>query len=130
MIAAAPVAAIAQSLSVSPTKLLVGAPGSQAILVIKASGAQLSVVQARVLAWNEKDDPSKLSVTRNVVVSPPAAQLKPGQELTLRIVRVAKTAVRKRECYRVLVDRLPGQEQAGEGIKLQVRHSVPLCFTP
>lgn len=130
LLALLPLSATAQSLSISPTKLEVVAPGNQATMVIKAAGAQLSSVQIRVFAWREGDDPGKLQNTRNVAVSPPAAQLKPGQELTLRIVRVATAPLRKRECYRVLIDRLPDQTQAAQGIKLQVRHSVPLCFAP
>lgn len=82
------------------------------------------------MAWNENDDPAKMKLTRSVVISPPAAQLKPGQELSLRIVRVAKNPVIKKECYRVLIDRLPETEQTNKGIKLQIRHSIPLCFMP
>ena len=123
-------ASFAQSMSVSPTKLEVSAPSNQTVLIIKAGGATISVVQARVMAWNENDDPAKMTLTRNVVISPPAAQLKPGQELSLRIVRVAKNPVVKKECYRVLIDRLPGTERTGKGIKLQIRHSIPLCFMP
>lgn len=130
MVEAAPSSATAQSMSVSPTKLVVVAPGSQAILIVKAAGAQISIVQARVMAWNEMVDPAIVTPTRNVVISPPAAELKPGQELSFRIVRVSKTPVRTKECYRVLIDRLPGTEGKSQGIKLQIRHSIPLCFTP
>ena len=127
--AAVSTAANADSLTVSPTKLAVPNQGKQTSLTVKAGGKHLSVLQLRVMGWNERDDPSKLKPTRDVVISPPVAKLRPGQELTVRIVRVKKRAVRKRECYRVLVDRLPGREQNKKAVKLQVRHSVPLCFT-
>ncbi|UYV37052.1 fimbria/pilus periplasmic chaperone [Rhodobacteraceae bacterium D3-12] len=128
-VATVPTAATADSLTVSPTRLAVPNPNKQTSLTVKAGGKYLSVLQVRVMKWNERDDPAKMKPTRDVVISPPVAKLRPGQELTVRIVRVKKRAVRKRECYRVLVDRLPGREQSKKAVKLQVRHSVPLCFT-
>lgn len=128
-VATVPTVATADSLTVSPTRLAVPNPSKQTSLTVKAGGKYLSVLQVRVMKWNERDDPAKLKPTRDVVISPPVAKLRPGQELTVRIVRVKKRSVRKRECYRVLVDRLPGREQSKKAVKLQVRHSVPLCFT-
>ncbi|MBU2983078.1 fimbria/pilus periplasmic chaperone [Lentibacter algarum] len=119
---------LADSLTVSPTRLNVKA-ASQTTLTVKASGKQASVLQMRVLKWREGTDPKKAKPTRDVIVSPPVARLNPRQELTVRLVRVSKRPVRGRECYRVLVDRLPGKEQSGQAVKLQVRHSVPMCFS-
>ncbi len=124
--AAAPL--LADSLAVSPTKLDVRS-SNQTTLTVKAEGREASVLQMRVLSWKEGTDPAKAKPTRDVVVSPPVARLAPRQELTVRLVRVKKRAVRGRECYRVLVDRLPGKEQSGQAVKLQVRHSVPMCFS-
>ncbi|GGA16742.1 fimbrial biogenesis chaperone [Neptunicoccus cionae] len=119
----------AQSLSVSPTKLEVANGARQTTLTVKANSRGSSVLQMRVMAWKEGSDPSRLKATRDVVISPPAAKLRPRQELTVRIVRTKKRAVRKRECYRVLVDRLPDRKAKGQVVKLQVRHSLPLCFS-
>ena len=119
----------AESLTVSPTKLTVPNPARQTTLTVKADARGPSVVQVRVYQWNEGEHPSRLRRTKDVVVSPPVVKLRSRQELTVRIVRVNKRAVRGRECYRVLVDRLPSQEQADKAVKLKVRHSVPLCFT-
>lgn len=123
---AAPLAA--QSLSVSPTKLEV--PGSQQTAVtVKADGRGTSIIQLRVMEWREGTDPERLRPTKDVVISPPVVKLKPRQELTARVVRTKNRKVRGRECYRVLVDRLPGLEARGQAIKLKVRHSIPLCFS-
>ncbi|MFY0635038.1 MAG: molecular chaperone [Vannielia sp.] len=128
MLSAGGSGAIAQSLTVSPTKL--EAPGAQQTTVtVKADGRGTSIVQLRVVAWREGTDPNKVKPTRNVVISPPVVKLKPRQELTARVVRTKSRKVRGRECYRVLIDRLPGIEQNDQAIKLQVRHSVPLCFS-
>lgn len=120
----------ADSLAVSPTRLTVAAPAKATTMTIKAEGKGQSVVQIRVMAWNPSDDPGKLRATKSVSVSPPAAKLKSRQELTLRIVRNDKRSVRRLECYRILIDRLPAKAKPGQAIQLQVRQSVPLCFTP
>lgn len=119
----------AESVSVSPTRLAVPGKSQQTTLTVKAGGRELSVVQLRVVAWNPRHGPDRVSATRDVVVSPPIAKLRPRQELTVRVVRTNRRPVRGQECYRVLVDRLPGKEQNGKAVKLQVRHSVPLCFS-
>lgn len=124
-----PTIGTAQSLAVSPTRLEVPTGASQTSLTVKADGGGSAVLQMRVMSWKEGQDPNKLKATRDVVVSPPVAKLKPRQELTVRIVRTKKRAVRKRECYRVLVDRLPDRRTNGQVVKLQVRHSLPLCFS-
>ncbi|MDQ2092703.1 fimbrial biogenesis chaperone [Rhodalgimonas zhirmunskyi] len=124
----APMEVSAESVAVSPTRLNVPNKGQQTTLTVKAGGKQASVVQLRVVKWDGRD-PDNISPTRDVVVSPPMANLRPRQELTVRVLRTKKRAVRGKECYRVLVDRLPGKEQSGQAVKLQVRHSVPLCFT-
>lgn len=119
----------ADSISVSPTRISV-APGSQqSVMTIKAAGAQRSVVQVRVMAWNERRPANELKATRKVVVSPPISRLSPRQELTVRIVRTSRKPVRGRECYRVLVDRLPDAPDPQQVVALRIRHSVPLCFS-
>jgi fimbrial chaperone protein len=129
LIAAAPSAGLADSLSVSPTRLQVPAPAKATTMTIKADGKGTSVVQIRVMAWDPRRDPADLKPTKAVAISPPAAKLGARQELTLRIVRNAKSAVKGRECYRVLIDRLPAKSRQGQAVQLQVRQSVPLCFT-
>lgn len=121
--------AVAESISVSPTRIAVPPGGQQSVLTIKAAGARKSVVQVRVMAWDERRPPDQLKATRNVVVSPPISRLSPRQELTVRIVRTARKPVRGRECYRVLVDRLPNDPDPNQVVALRIRHSVPLCFT-
>lgn len=119
----------ADSLSVSPTRITVAPGAKTSSLTVKAGGKDSAVLQVRVMGWNEKHDPKKLRATKDVVISPPVAKLKPNQELTVRIVRKSKRPVKGRECYRILVDRLPGAAKSKQMIKLRVRHSIPMCFT-
>lgn len=125
---ALPSTSFADSLAVSPTRLIVPAPAQATTMTIKAEGKGQAVVQIRVMAWKKGSDPSDLKATKMVQVSPPAAKLGNRQELTLRIVRTSNKAVRGSECYRVLIDRLPTKSKDPQAVKLQIRQSVPLCF--
>lgn len=118
----------AESVSVSPTSLLVPPGGRQTTMTVRAEGAGRSTLQVRVYGWDERTPANQLHETRDVVVSPPITELGARQELTVRIVRAARSPVRGRECYRVLVDRLPDGAPSQQLIALRIRHSVPLCF--
>ena len=122
------VPAAAGSLAVSPTQLTVGPSSSTATLQVRAKGSDTTAGQVRVLRWVQQDGVNKLLPTRDVVASPPALRLEPGKEMTVRIVRTVKAPVAGEECYRVLVDQLPGAEQDKTVVKFAIRHSVPLCF--
>ncbi|UWR24301.1 molecular chaperone [Sulfitobacter sp. S190] len=121
--------ASATSLSVTPTKVEVASGNAQTTMTIKSEGRGGSVVQLRIFKWKEGQHPSRLRETRDVVISPPMAQIKGRQELTARIVRRSTRKIRGRECYRVLVDRLPDNQRRASEISLRIRHSVPVCFT-
>lgn len=125
----APAPAAAESISVAPTRLTVAGGGQQSMLTVTADGARQSVVQVRVFKWKENRPAHELRPTKDVVVSPPISRLSPRQELTVRVVRTKRKPVRGRECYRVLVDRLPNRLEADQMVALRIRHSVPLCFT-
>lgn len=118
----------AGSLTVSPITLSVPAPGGTATLSVSGKGDGPTAGQVRVLRWLQTDGAEQLVPTRDVVASPPALKLQPGRDLTVRLVRTAKTPVIGEECYRVLVDQLPGAEQDKIAVKFAIRHSIPLCF--
>lgn len=80
------------------------------------------------MRWLQAGEAQQLVPTRDVVASPPALRLEPGRELTVRLVRTSKSPVIGEECYRVLVDQLPGAEQDAIAVKFAIRHSIPLCF--
>ncbi len=120
--------AMANDFTVSPTSMNVPAGNQVATLTVKAGGPGMTFGQVRVVRWLRDGGRNDLVATRDVVASPPALRMKPDQELTIRLVRTSKKAVRGQECYRVLVDQLPGKTQNNQVVKFTVRHSVPLCF--
>ncbi|MBR2573443.1 MAG: molecular chaperone [Loktanella sp.] len=120
--------ALGADFTISPTSIRVAAGNQIATLTVKAGGPGLTFGQVRVMRWMRNTGDDTLIATRDVVASPPALQMAPDQELTIRLVRVIKTPIRGEECYRVLVDQLPGDSQAGQAVMFTIRHSVPLCF--
>jgi fimbrial chaperone protein len=118
----------AGSLTASPTQLTVEYPGAVTALKVESNGDDATAGQVRVMRWLQEDGEDKLVPTRDVVASPPALRLDPGKELTVRLVRKAKSPIAGEECYRVLLDQLPGASRDGAVVMLVVRHSIPLCF--
>lgn len=117
----------AGDLTVTPVSLAVASPSQTATL--KIVGAQeLLAAQVRVVRWQQHGGREQLTPTRDVVASPPALRLEGGREMTVRIVRTVKSPVIGEECYRVLVDQLPGASQDGIAVKFALRQSIPLCF--
>ncbi|GHE06097.1 hypothetical protein U879_08430 [Defluviimonas sp. 20V17] len=129
LLVAVPSLCAADSLTVSPTHLFISAPATQTTLTVRAKGRRPAFLQIRVMRWRKGTDPRAISPTQDVVASPPFARLLPRQELTVRVVRVARQPLHAPKCYRVLVDLLPGPEQNGHAVRLLIRQSIPLCFT-
>jgi len=128
---AVPSGAAADTFSISPTNLTVTSPGRTATLTVKSGGPGRIQGQVRVMRWTRNGGKDHLAPTRDVVASPPVLHLERDRETTIRLVRVRKAPVRgPRECYRVLIDQLPGTRKGGSAITFTIRHSVPLCFLP
>ncbi len=126
---AIPSLAVAGSFSISPTNLEVRGGGDSATLTVKSGDSSRMQGQVRVMRWTRSRGQDKLEPSRDVVASPPALRLAPNQETTIRLVRVKKAPPKNgRECFRVLVDQLPGSRGDGSVVKFTIRHSVPLCF--
>jgi len=80
----------AEGLRVAPVLLEVQAPGAQTSLTLRNVGKQPITVQARVFAWDQGAGKDRLVPTRDVVVSPPITQVRPGAEQSIRIVRTTQ----------------------------------------
>lgn len=121
--------ACAASLQVTPIMLDVAAPGAASLLTLHNTGQKPIHVQTRVFRWRQDDGQEKLEPSTDVVASPPAVELRPGQDYVVRVVRVVKTPLTGEEAYRLLIDELPDIVAGGRTIAFTVRHSIPLFFT-
>jgi fimbrial chaperone protein len=121
--------ASAASLQVAPVMIELVAPAKAASLTLRDLGDLPINAQIRVYRWSQKDGEELLTPTTDLVASPPAAQLKAGQDQVVRVVRVTDRPVEGEESYRLLIDELPQRSNGPGGqINFVVRYSIPIFF--
>jgi fimbrial chaperone protein len=129
-IIAAPLAAEATSLQVSPVKVEVPAPGAASLMTLTNTGSEVLNAQVRVFKWIQVNGQDELVPTRDVVASPPAMKIGAGKKGVVRIVRVGKSPVVGEETYRLKIDEVPSRSRAGQtAVSFAVSYSVPVFFT-
>ena len=122
--------AAAASLQVYPVNIEVKAPALASTLTLRNLNDHMAATQIRVFRWYQKNGKDFLEPTRSVVASPPAANLKPGTDYTVRIVRVDRSPVAGEESYRLLVDQIPDSALLKTGaVNLTIRYSIPVFFS-
>lgn len=128
---AAPFAAAAASLQVTPLLIEIPAGSATSSLTLRNDGARPVDAQVRVFRWTQRDGADVLEPTETVVASPPMASLRPRADYLVRIIRPGRQPVSGEEAYRLVVDELPGAQTGGGGsVAMVLRHSVPVFFTP
>ncbi|MDZ4375004.1 MAG: fimbria/pilus periplasmic chaperone [Phenylobacterium sp.] len=121
---------VAGALRVSPVGLDLPAGRAAATLTLRNDDEAPMNVQVRVFRWTQGVEGESLVPTDEVVVSPPIAPLAARSERVVRVVRLGPESDRETS-YRVVVDQLPPAPGAqGQQVRLLMRHSVPLFFTP
>lgn len=127
LVASSPAAA--GSLQVSPVLIDVPAPAVAATVNVANLGDDAVTAQVRVFKWVQENGADKLVETKDVVVSPPIAKLKPDTKSVLRVVRRAKTAPQGEESYRIVIDQVPDKKaRSGSGLTFALRYSIPVFF--
>ena len=118
-------------LRVQPVLVDLRGGGQTETLTLRNEGRTPVTVQSRIFRWvQDKSGKESLIPTRDVVVSPPSATLRPGSDYVLRVVRVAKTPIVGEESYRLLVDELPDPSRMSSGqVALLIRKSIPVFFS-
>jgi len=118
----------AASLRIEPVLVDVPAPGTAGLLTLRNDDSADMTVQIRVFKWSQANGKDVLEPTTDVVASPPAIKLSPGNDYVARIVRTAKRATQGEESYRILVDQLPQAQQPTAQVNLLIRQSIPVFF--
>ncbi len=116
-------------LKVEPVLLTLEAPTAASFVTLHNSDDKAMAVQARVFRWSEPDSTEDLQPADEVAVSPPIATIGPGEDYTVRVVRVAETPVRGEEAYRLWIDELPdSRRRNAAGLNILIRQSIPVFF--
>jgi fimbrial chaperone protein len=119
--------ASAASLQVSPIRVDLDSERPAAMLTLHNDGPAPLDAQVRVFAWSQTLDEDRLEPTPMVIATPPIAHIEPGDEQTVRLLRVGRAPISHEETYRVIVDELPGGATSqSNGVRVQLRYSVPV----
>ncbi len=124
---AAPLGAHAGSLSVSPTTVELPAAGGTGVLYISNRGAQPAMVQVESYDWNQASGADRLEASRALQVSPPMAQLAPGQRQVVRLLVRPGGGSEVERAFRLVVSELPNPAlQTVQGARVLLQFSVPV----
>lgn len=99
---------------------------------LQNNGKKPVVLQIRVLKWQQKAAENHYDEQKEVVISPPMAEIQPGKKQFVRLIKQTTLPDQTEYAYRIFVDEIPQANEAGDteevtmGIKFQMRYSIPL----
>lgn len=90
-------------------------------------------LQVRVFAWRQGEFGDQYQAQREIIGSPPVANIAPGQKQLIRLTRTGSSPVGQEQAYRIIIDEIPpalpaaaSAEKPQAAIRFQMRYSVPL----
>ncbi|CAG8865639.1 hypothetical protein PS627_01558 [Pseudomonas fluorescens] len=102
-------------------------------LWLENRGTEPSNLQVRVFAWRQGGFEEQFQAQRDIIGSPPVANIAPGQKQLIRLTRTGAAPAGQEQAYRIIIDEIPAAVAAAPltagtqaAIRLQMRYSVPL----
>ena len=121
----------ASGLQVAPTTLTLQATQNAEGLWLSNTGSGPVTAQVRVYRWTQVDGEDREEPSREVLVSPPMAQLAAGERQLIRVIRTGPPPVQTEAAYRVVIDELPIPDGGPKkGVQFVLRYSVPVFVAP
>jgi fimbrial chaperone protein len=121
----------AASLEISPVSITLTGTESGKVINLRNAGEQAIHAQVRTFLWDQADDADKLTPTRDLIASPPIAEVQAGGQQVIRVIRAGNAPVQEEHAYRLIIDELPPDgADAGTAIQFRFRYSVPLFISP
>lgn len=136
-LALAPAAASAQLL-IHPVLLEFGAAQriASVTVTLDSAAAEPMLLQADVLSWTQRLDGSSVSeASDDLLVVPPMAELKPGEQQTFRIALRGARQKPEEAAYRLILEDVaapPADASGRPGVALnfRMRHDLPMLLAP
>lgn len=128
-----PQAWAATSVLIWPIDPVLEAGQKAGALWLENRGTTAASLQVRVFAWRQGGFEEQFSAQREIIGSPPVANIAPGQKQLIRLTRTGAAPAGQEQAYRIIIDEIPpavpvDKAEAGTtaAIRLQMRYSVPL----
>ncbi|HEY2444704.1 MAG TPA: fimbria/pilus periplasmic chaperone [Rhizomicrobium sp.] len=123
---AAASSALAGSLEVAPTTLMLRQDGATGVLYVNNYGDTPVTVQVEPFDWNQSDGSDRLISSNALMVSPPIATIPAEGRQTVRVM-VAPAAAAGERSFRLLISELPdSMKRAEHVIQVLTQFSVPV----
>ena len=126
-------AGAATSVLIWPIDPVLEANQKAGALWLENRGTAPANLQVRVFAWRQGDYQEQFQAQREIIGSPPVANIAPGQKQLIRLTRTGNSPAGQEQAYRIIIDEIPSplpSDSASQGataaIRLQMRYSVPL----
>lgn len=123
IVAAAPGAAEAGSLSVDPIRLEISQGRRTATLRVRNQEQAPVTIRAYALTWTQVDGEDRYEESAAVIVSPPIFTIPAGGTQLIRVG--LRTASADPRAYRLMVEEVP-QASPGGGVQVALRLNLPL----
>jgi fimbrial chaperone protein len=119
--------AAASSLSVAPIRVELSSAVRTAVLTVRNQGDSPVVVQARPVAWSQRDEQDQLEDTRDLLVTPPLFTVPPKGQQVLRIALLREPDPGRELDYRLVLSEVPPAVTAETtGLRIALRITLPV----
>lgn len=125
-------AASAADFSVHPIRIFMTSRDRAVAVTVANKGDEEIVMQAEVYAWKQKPDGDEdLSLTEDLILSPPILKLPPKSQQVLRLARLTPPPAGEQATYRMIVREVPeARPSRSPEITVAVAFSLPVFVTP
>lgn len=129
------VSAEARSLfTVSPTRVVLTARATSALLTLKNRGSESLRFQLSVVRWQQSlSGEMLLTPTDDIIFFPQLVELRPGEERKIRVGTTTAFGTTER-AYRIFVEELPAMVAVGQapatGVSMRTRMGIPIFLAP
>jgi fimbrial chaperone protein len=128
---AAPLAAMAASLGISPVRVELSPATPTAALPLRNGGDEPTVVQVRAVAWSQQGGEDVYEPTNEVIVSPPIFTVAAKGAQVVRVGLRRAPDARRELSYRIFLQEVPGPPQPGvTGVQMALRIGLPVFVKP
>jgi P pilus assembly chaperone PapD len=117
----------ATSVLIWPIDPVLEADQKAGALWLENRGTAPANLQVRVFAWRQGDYQEQFQAQREIIGSPPVANIAPGQKQLIRLTRTGSSPAGQEQAYRIIIDEIPPAIPVDTASRRRRRQSVCRC---